>query len=1044
MKKHLLLTLLGLFCCLSAALAQQRTLTGKVTDQSSGQELPGVSVTIKGTQRGAVTTANGTFSISTDNAAVLVFSFIGYNATEVAVGTRETLNVALEPSSQNLDEVVVVGYGTQKRATLTAAVTQLRREDLVVRQVATASNLLQGLAPGVTVTQQSGRPGADGANISIRGVGSLFAGTTPLLVIDGVQQPANSLETLNNIDPNNIESITVLKDAGSAAIYGARAANGVIVVRTRRGATDGVQIDYNGFVSGQQATRLPERITGLEHMLLRNQAVANTSGAAATPEFSTTFIDAYRANPADNFRYFDTDWLGSVLSNTGLMQNHNLNISGGSDKIKFFAAGTYLNQQGLTQNTSFKRFDLRFNTDIKLTKNLTFQGDLIYTNATETQPGGSTAEFIIRQAIGYPAIGAGKFGPGQYGDAAQSNARNPIGSAEASGFNRFQRPNTIFRGNLTYKPFSFMDVEAQFSSNSREQVQKRYFQNYQVYRPNLATSGLDFVLNYPGQNLIQDAINRSQLYNYLIQTNFYKTLGLSELKLQLGFQAEDYYTETLSASRTNLPSDQPYQVVGTLNQSNSSSVSDYALAAFFGRFNYTFDNKYLLEVNGRYDGSSRFSQLQNRQLGFFPSVSAGWVISREKFLSGLANSVTFAKIRGSYGQLGNQNLVARDPVSGELVPAYYPFSATFDQGQNYFFNNVLNFGVAQTAAVNNQITWETSTQANVGIDLTLFKNFNITADVYQRTISNLLLQRPIPNFTGFSPAFVNAGSMQNNGWELSLSYRNQTANGLKYSVTGLLSDVKNKVIDLGGQDVITGRNISTPGQPSRSYYGYLSDGLYQNADQIAADNALDGDAKTPFIASTTAPGDVRYKDISGPNGKPDGVINGFDRTIIGNPFPRYSYSLTTNLAWKGFDLNVFFQGVGSRDSYVSGNGAWAFYSADFISSAFAIHRDAWTPTNPNASYPRLTTDQGTFNWKDSNYWIRNAAYLRLKNVQLGYTIPASVSRKLSIRSARIYVSGQNLATFTNFLQGFDPEKEDQNGDFYPVMRTTTIGLNLKF
>lgn len=1039
MKKHLLLTLLGLFCCLSAALAQQRTLTGKVTDQSNGQELPGVSVTIKGSQRGAVTGANGTFSISTEPTAVLVFSFIGYNSTEVAVGTRETVNVALEPSSQNLEEVVVVGYGTQKRATLTAAVTQLRREDLVVRQVATASNLLQGLAPGVTVTQQSGRPGADGASINIRGVGSLFAGTTPLLVIDGVQQPINSLETLNNIDPNNIESITVLKDAGSAAIYGARAANGVIVVRTRRGATDGIQIDYNGFVSGQQATRLPERITGLEHMLLRNQAVANTSGAAATPEFSTTFVDAYRANPTDNFRYFDTDWLGSVLSNTGLMQNHNLNISGGSDRIKFFAAGTYLNQQGLTPNTSFKRFDLRFNTDVKLTKNLTFQGDLIYTNATENQPGGSTAEFIIRQAIGYPAIGPGKFGPGQYGDAAQSNFRNPIGSAEASGFNRINRPNTIFRGNLTYKPFSFMDVEAQFSSNSRESVQKRFLQNYQVFRPNLTTNNLDFVANYPGVNQISDAINRTQLTNYLIQTNFYKTLVLSELKLQLGFQAEDFYGETLSASRTNLPSDQPYQVVGTLNQSNNSSVSDYALAAFFGRFNYTFDNKYLLEVNGRYDGSSRFSQIQNQQWGFFPSVSAGWVISREKFLNGLNNTVTFAKVRGSYGQLGNQNLINSDGS-----PAFYPFSATFDLGQNYYFNNVLNFGVAQTGAVNNQITWETSTQANVGVDLTLFKNFNITADVYQRTISNLLLQRPIPNFTGFSPAFVNAGSMQNNGWELSMSYRNQTAGGLKYSVTGLLSDVKNKVIDLGGQDVITGRNISTPGQPSRSYYGYLSDGLYQNADQVAADNALDGDAKTPFIASTTAPGDVRYKDISGPNGKPDGVINGFDRTIIGNPFPRHSYSLTTNLGWKGFDLNVFFQGVGSRDSYVSGNGAWAFYSADFISSAFAIHRDAWTPANPNASYPRLTTDQGTFNWKDSNYWVRNAAYLRLKNVQLGYTIPASVSRKLNIRSARIYVSGQNLATFTNFLQGFDPEKEDQNGDFYPVMRTTTVGLNLKF
>ncbi|HEX9958010.1 MAG TPA: SusC/RagA family TonB-linked outer membrane protein, partial [Fibrella sp.] len=468
MKKHLLLILFGLLCCWSTAWAQQRTITGKVTDQSNGQGLPGVSVTVKGSQRGTVTSAEGTYSLTAENGAVLVFSFIGYTPAEIPVGTRETVSLALEPSSRNLDEVVVVGYGTQKRATLTAAVTQLRREDLVVRQVATASNLLQGLAPGVTVTQQSGRPGNDGANVTIRGVGSLYSGTTPLLVIDGVQQPPNTLETLNNMDPNNIESITLLKDAASTAIYGARAANGVIVVRTRRGTAEGIQIDYNGFMSTQRATRLPERLSGIEHLLLNNQAAIN-SGAAAP--FSTTFVEAYRTNAADNFRYIDTDWLGSVLTNTGLMQNHNLNLSGGSDRVRFFMAGTYLNQQGLTQNTSFKRYDLRFNTDVKLTKNLSFQGDLIYTNSTETQPGGSTAEFIIRQAIGSPATGAGKFGEDQYGDAAQSNFRNPIGQAEASGFNRIQRPNTILRANFTYRPFSFMDVEAQFSNNSRESVQ---------------------------------------------------------------------------------------------------------------------------------------------------------------------------------------------------------------------------------------------------------------------------------------------------------------------------------------------------------------------------------------------------------------------------------------------------------------------------------------------------------------------------------------------------------------------------------------------
>lgn len=1019
-------------------------MTGTVTDQSGNERLPGVSVSIKSSTRGTITDATGSYSITADVTQTLVFSFIGYAALEQAVGSRTTIDVGLKAGANNLDEVVVVGYGTQKRANLTGSVSAISREELLTRQVATSSNLLQGLAPGVTVTQQSGRPGADGANISIRGVGSISANTTPLLVIDNVPQAPNSLETLNNIDPNNIESISVLKDAASTAIYGARAANGVIVVKTRRGSGDGIQVSYNGFMSQQRATALPERVSGLEHMQLRNVAVANTSGATAKPEFDPAFIEAYRTNPTDNFRYIDTDWQKGVLTNTGLMQNHNINLSGGSDRIKFFAAGTYLNQQGLTQNTSFKRYDLRFNSDIKISEKLSFQGDLIYTNATETQPGGSSAEFIIRQMLGFPATGAGKFADRQYGDGAQSNFRNPIGQAEASGFNRTQRPNTILRANLIYKPFSFMDVEAMVSNNVRQVNQKRFLQNYPVFRPNLTTGALDFVANFPGQNFIQDAISRSRLNNYLIQTSFYKTLGRNDFRLLLGFQAEDFLTESLTASRTDLPSDQPYQGVGTNNQGNSGGSSEYALAAFFGRLNYNFDNKYLLEVNGRYDGSSRFSQVNNRQWGFFPSASVGWVISRENFMNGLNSVVTFAKVRASYGSLGNQNLTNPDGSS-----TFYPFAANLTQSLNYYFANRLNAGVGQTIAANNNISWETSTQANIGVDLTLLKNLSITVDVFQKKVSNLLLVKPIPNYTGLAPAFINAGSMQNNGWELSVSYRNQIG-GLRYNVAGLVSDVQNKVLDLAGQDIVDGRVISTPGQPLRSYYGFLSDGLFQSQEEVVTANTLDGNAATPFIAANTAPGDIRYKDVNSYDakgqltGKPDGRIDGADRVVLGNNYPRYSYSLNTTLAFKGFDLNVFFQGVGKRDSYISGTGAWAFYSADFISTAFANQRDYWTPANPGATYPRLTTDQGTANWRDSNYWVRNAAYLRLKNVQLGYTIPTGVTKKAKINSVRVYVSGQNLLTFSKFTNGFDPEKDDQNGEFYPVMRTVTAGLNLRF
>ncbi|WP_266366486.1 SusC/RagA family TonB-linked outer membrane protein [Tellurirhabdus rosea] len=1030
MNRLILFTLLWLGFMGPDAFAQQRTLTGRVTDRANGGALPGVSVSIKSTTRGTVTGADGSYSLTVDGNPTLVFSFIGYQTVEEPANNRSVIDVVLSASSNNLDEVVVVGYGTQRRANLTGAVAAIRNEDLLARQVATSSNLLQGLAPGISVTQQSGRPGADGARINIRGAGSIFSNTTPLVVIDNVPQAPGSLETLNNIDPNNIESITVLKDAASTAIYGARAANGVIIVKTKRGK-DGVQVSYNGFVSQQQATNLPEKVSAVEHMEMVNLAQRNQTGNPAAFVFDPALIEQYRTNPADNFRYYNTDWVADVLTNSGLMHNHNVNLTVGTERVKLFGAGTFLEQQGLTQNTSFRRYDLRFNSDIKLTDKLSFQGDLIYTNSREIQPGGTTAEFIIRQMLGVPAIGAGKFGPNQYGDAGQSNFRNPIAQAEASGFNRFQRPNTIFRGNLIYKPFKFMDVEAMFSNNVRQVIQKRFLQNYQVFRPDLTTNTLNFLQLYPGQNSIADAITRERLNNYLLQTNFYHTIGKSDFRLLLGLQSEDYVNESLTASRTDLPSDQPYINVGTNNLNNTGGISEYALASFFGRFNYNFNDKYLLEVNGRYDGSSRFFQPLDRQWGFFPSASVGWVISRENFMAGLSNAVTFAKIRASYGALGNQN-----------IGGFYPFAANLAGGATFFFNNRLTQGVAQTTAANPNISWETSTQANLGLDLTLFQNLSLTVDVFERKIRDMLLVRPVPAYTGVSAPFVNAGSMRNRGFELSLNYKNRIG-GFRYDLTGVLSDVRNEVLDLGGQDIIEGRLISTPGQPLRSYYGFIADGLFQTKEEIDALNAIDGNASTPYFLANTSPGDIKYRDVSGPEGKPDGVINQFDRVVLGNRQPRYEYSFNANLGWKGFDMNLFFQGVGKRDNYISGTGAWAFFASDFIATAYTWQKDNWRPDNTGASYPRLTNNIDN-NQRDSGFWMRNGSYLRLKNVQLGYTIPAVISRKAGLNSVRVYVSGQNLLTFDQFVEGFDPEQEDQDGNFYPVMKTFTAGLNLRF
>ncbi len=1022
MTRKLLFWVLLLFATVQISQAQDRQISGKVTDQVTNAPIPGVSVKLKGTTRGTVTDANGTFKINVTDKSTLIFTSLGYESIQKAV-TEATMNVALLASTTDLEEVAVVGYGTQKKANLTGSISTLNNETLAKRQVASSTNLLQGLAPGLTVNQQSGKPGGDGASISIRGVGSVSSNTTPLILVDNVEM------SLDAIDVNNIESVTVLKDAASTAIFGSRAANGVILVKTKRGV-EGMSVGYNTFTSWQDATNLPQRLTAVEHMELYNVALVNSGKAKA---FSDQLISDYKSNPADNFNYFDTDWAKGVLTNTGLMNNHNITVSSGSEKVKIFASGTYLNQKGLTANTDFTKFDLRLNSDIKLSNKLSFQGDIVFNKSTTNAPGGATPEFIIRQMLGIPAIGAGKYGDGQYGTAAQSNNRNPIAQAEASGYNRIDRPTTILTGTLLYNPIKNLQFEAKFSTNNFTAHRKVFLQNYKVYTPDLVSKQLVLNSLYPGQNQLTESYSEGRINNYILQSTYALNTDKSEFKILGGFQATDFSNNSFSASRTTFPGDQAYLSLGTENLNNNGGITENALASFFGRINYVYDNKYLLEINGRYDGSSRFSQLLNKQWGFFPSASAGWILSEESFFGGIKTAINYAKIRASYGQLGNQNVFSN-----------YPFAGTFSSGQDYYFNNNFVTGLAITQASNNSISWEKSAQLDIGIDLKLLKNkLDITIDYYKRNITDLLLTKPIPGYVGQSSPFINAGLMTNTGWEFLATYKNNIG-AFKYEVTGIVSDVVNNVVDLGGQDIVDGLNISRVGNPIRSYYGYIADGLFQTSDNIpkVAPTTYDP-AAIPFHFANTVAGDIRYRDVSGPNGTPDGKIDQFDRVLLGNNFPRYEYSFNANLAWKGIDLNFFFQGVGKRDNYISGTGAWAFYSADFISTAYAQHKDYWRVDNPNASYPRLT-DGITNNQVNSSYWLRDGSYLRLKNVTLGYTLPKGILESIKVKSLRVYVSGQNLWTKSNYFPGFDPEQNNVNGEFYPLMKTYTVGMNIKF
>lgn len=1018
--------------------AQQIKVAGKVTDVN-GNALEGVSVTVKGKSTGTVTNATGMYSLSVTSGETLVFSSVGLAAKELKV-TGSSLDVQLAATDASLSEVVVVGYGQQRKATLTGSVTTLKQEDLMKRQVATASNLLQGLAPGVTVQQQSGRPGADGASIRIRGLGSIYAGQSPLIMVDGV------VSGFDAIDPNAIESITILKDAASTAIYGARAANGVVLVKTKRAKGKGVQVSYNAFLTKQNATAIPERTTAVEHMELSNMAEVNRTGNPNAFLFTQALIDKYKTTAPNNLDVIDTDWLNLLLTNTGLMQNHNVTINSAGDNTNIFASVTYLNQQGLIPNNNFQRYDIRFNPDFKLNDKLSINGVLNINNSRTVAPSTGSPEFIIRQAIGLPAIGGGKYGPGIYGTAGQTNNRNPLAMAEAAGTS-VSRVNTMLtKVGFNYKPVNNLEVEGYWAREYWVPNGKSFVKNVDIYVPNLSTLGYDKVGVWPGTTSLGESYSTNQRTTYLAQATWTKRFGANTIKLLGGAQTEEFTYSGISASRTGfLNPNQPYLNLGSGNINNAGSAYETALAGFYARLNYNYDDKYLLEFNGRYDGSSRFSQQLKKQWGFFPSASAGWVFSKENFFSGLSNVITFGKLRGSWGVLGNQAL-----------PEIYPFAVNFgtatysnpNNGTNTYLNNINTLGYALLDAPNPSITWEESQQANIGLDLTVKNSLTLTFEYYQRKVEQMLLSRPIPNYVGLSSPFVNAGSMENRGWEFSANYRKSFNNKTKLDVTAMISDVRNKVLSLPGVPFLDGGSIRTaPGQALWSYFGYQSIGYFSDSNDVKSSPVQFGVPWSSNPAVGAKPGDVKYADISGPDGKPDGKVDNFDRTFIGNNFPRYEYSINLNLTVGNFDLNIFGQGVGRRNNYYSGTGAIPFASSDFAASLLKMHKDYWTPSNVNARFPRLLpSGSGGNNYIASSHWIRDASFFRIKNVNLSYRVPAAWLKEngVPLQGAKFYISGQNLLTFTKAWDGFDPEINNANAEFYPLMRTFTFGVNINF
>lgn len=978
----------------------ERTISGTVKDME-GEPLPGVSVLLKGTHRGTVTDPDGKFILTlndrelNDN-AVLVFSFVGFISKEIPIQNRSQIDIALEVDNKSLEELVVVGYGTQKKVNLTGAVDAIKADDIVSRPVGQASSALQGMAPGVTVTQRSGKPGADGGTIRIRGIGTL-GNSNPLVLVDGVPM------SLNNVDVNEIESISVLKDAASAAIYGSRAANGVILVTTKRGKSGQFSVNYRNNVGWQEPTAMMKKVSGYDHMVMINEANRNVGRNAP---FSDDYLEAYRLNaPSDE--YPETNWHKEMVKKKAFQQNHYIGINGGGEKMSILGSVSYMDQDGILES-NFKRLNLRLNSDIKVKDNLQVGLDIVARNDVRTEQPQQWG-WLLR----YPHNISGKNENGSWG--VGWDGQNGWASLKDGGYTNDKRHELMANLKMNWQPFAGFNLNLQAAPNLTYRHDKSFRKHVNLYFP-------DGTIVNPSEfkASLNEKYTKSVTNNYRAVATYNKTISAHSFGVLAGVEAIDFRTEFLSGFRDQYPLEN-YDVINvgsTANQRTTGSADEWSLLSYFGRLNYSFNDRYLFEANLRADGSSRFTG--DNKFGFFPSVSAGWRISEESFLSGV-RWINELKIRGSWGTLGNQEVML---ANQDIL--YYPFASGITMGENYVFGpDIPALGAALINAGNPGITWESTRMVNVGFDASI-GDFEVTADYYVKNTGDILLRLPAPRISGLVEPIQNAGKVRNTGWDLSLTYR-KNFNGLQVGVSGNLSDVNNRITDLVGTGpYIYTREIDQQGKPFRSLYGLRAIGYFQNQEEV------DNHAKQ---FGPMKPGDIKYEDINN-----DGFINAEDRVIIGNTIPKYTYGLNVTLGYKGFDLGIFGQGVGKVDGYLDNFATMAFYLGG---TAQEWHKDHWTPENPNAAYPRLTFNYPN-NEQISSQWVRSAAYFRLKNMQLGYTVPKTVVQKLNISKLRFFGSGQNLFTLHKFYDSFDPEAPVGQGDYYPQVKVFVFGLELSF
>ena len=974
---------------------QKQTVKGTVKD-ANGEPIIGASVKVKGSTGGTVTDIDGNFTLDVPAGAELEISSIGY--LKQVVKAKANVAIVLKDDSQTLDELVVVGYGVQKKENLTGAVASMNAEKLATRPVSSLSSALAGEMAGVTAVQTSGAPGSQNASITVRGKNSINA-ASPLVIVDGVPG------SMNVINPAEIESVTVLKDAASAAIYGVQAANGVILITTKKGKTGKTTVSYNATFSWSSLLAKLDLVDAYGYAYLYNEAYLNDHPGAKKP-FSDETVEKYRTG-----QLASTDWYKEALTGSGFEHQHNLSLSGGNDKTTYNMYLGYLGQEGVTKDLDYNRINARMNITSQINKYITLGLNASGYRGTKQDAWSGYTQVIQGISRSHPTDPVYD----EDGNFKYVGVDNPVAvqGRDKTGWQKTIDQEVFLIGSAEIKPIKDLSIKGVYSWRNWTQDQLGFKKTwgYGTYNS--------------GQ---REGYVRNYNYDYLtgqILVNYNKSFGDHNLGVLAGMESYDVKYRYVTANRKgggNNSLDSSLNTLDASSQKNSSGGTEMTRLSYFGRLQYNYAGKYLFEANVRRDASSRFPK--DSRWGTFPAFSAGWRISEEAFMKNV-DWLSNLKLRLGWGKTGNEELKSSD---------LYPAVPTYAYG-SYMFGNSLYSTAYESRLVNDQLKWATVTNYELGIDAGFLNNkLTMELSVYKKKTNDMLLYLPLQGVIGLDAPAQNVGSVENRGFELVLGHNNRIGKDWSYNLSLNMGYNKNEIIDMAGTDgPIDNGNGGTDdtqwnieGYGVSSWYGYVADGLFRTEEELK---------KGPLRTGNEKLGDIRYKDLDD-----DGKITAADRKIIGNKMPKWTGGFNFSVGYKNFELSGLLQGAFDTKRYYNGESSYAFYNS---ASCLNKHWDRWSEENPNGNFPRLSLSSQTNNVL-STFWLQDASYVRMKNLTLAYTLPSDLISRIGLSFAQVYLAGENLFTISGLDKGLDPESGNSRGWSYSNVRKISCGLKLTF